>query len=266
MTWPARAGNVLDVVRQRLDGGNDGGAVRIGHTVRRQVRPWTPYVHELLRHLERKGFEGAPRVLGIDDEGREILTYIEGETMGSEVVWPWWTRTDESLVQVAEWTRAYHEAVADFVPSPGARWRMGGRWAPGLIIAHNDASPFNAAWHDGRITGFFDWDFAGPVTPGSDVAWMAHGWVPLHARRTAELEGFTNFEERPRRLRLFLDTYGWTGSTDTVIRELQARMSARAARIRRYGAGGEGLYGRLLRSGVADDLDQAVRELEDFPR
>ncbi|MEV0819700.1 hypothetical protein [Nonomuraea rubra] len=45
-----------------------------------------------------------------------------------------------------------------------------------------------------------------------------------------------------------------------------ARMRARAAQIRRYGADGEGLYGRLLRGGVADDLGEAVRELDGFPR
>ncbi|MFC7106431.1 hypothetical protein ACFQQB_42120 [Nonomuraea rubra] len=45
----------------RLGGGNDAGASRVGGTVRRPVREWTPSVHELLRHLESKGFEGAAR-------------------------------------------------------------------------------------------------------------------------------------------------------------------------------------------------------------
>lgn len=250
----------------RLAGGNDGGAIRVGRTVRRPVRAWTDSVHELLRHLEHKGFGGAPRVLGIDEDGREILTYLEGDTLGDELVWPGWTRTEETLVQVARWLRDYHEAVADFVPSAGALWRTGERWTPGTIIVHNDATAFNAAWHDGRLTGFFDWDFAGPTTVDSDVAWMACSWVPLYARRAVSLEGFTDFDSRPGRLRLFLDTYGWSGSTDALINEIQARTRARADVIRRRGATGEGLYERLLRRGVADDLDQAVRELDDFPR
>ena len=41
--------------------------------------PHTAYVHALLRHFERVGFEGAPRALGFDDRGREVLTYVEGE-------------------------------------------------------------------------------------------------------------------------------------------------------------------------------------------
>ncbi|WP_043618942.1 phosphotransferase [Nonomuraea candida] len=252
--------------KDQLRGGNDAGAVRVDDTVRRPVRAWTASVHELLRHLERKGFQGAPRVLGIDAEGREILTYIEGETMGEAPVWPWWTRTEETLVQVAEWTRAYHEAVADFVPSAAARWRTGGRWAPGMIIAHNDASPFNAAWQAGRLTGFFDWDFAGPVTPESDVAWMAHAWVPLYARHVAALEGLRDFDSRAARLRLFLDVYGYTGDPQAVVREIQARMRVRVAQIRRYGVSGDGLYAKLLRRGVADDVDVAIRELDEFLR
>lgn len=39
------------------------------------------YVQAVLLHLEAVGFEGAPRFLGVDDEGREILTYIEGDVL-----------------------------------------------------------------------------------------------------------------------------------------------------------------------------------------
>ncbi|TXK42465.1 phosphotransferase [Nonomuraea sp. C10] len=248
----------------RLDGGNDGGATRLGATVRRTVRSWTPAVHELLRHLERVGFAGAPRVVGVDSQGREVLTFLEGETLGTRQVWPEWTRTEDALRQVAWWLRDYHKAVAGFVPPPDAAWRGGGRWRPGLIIAHNDASPFNAAWHDGRLTGFFDWDFAGPVSVESDVAWMALSWVPLHSRHVAAAEGFTAFEARPKRLRQFLSAYGWGGDPQVIVNEIQARMTARALAIRRGAAAGDILYTKLLRLGTADDMDRAVRELNDF--
>lgn len=252
------------MVERRLEGGNDAGAIRIGETVRRVVRAWTPSVHALLRHLEDKGFAGAPRVLGIDGQGREVLTFLQGETMGTRQVWPAWTRTEDALLQVARWLRAYHEAVADFVPPPGAVWRCGRHWTPGTIIAHNDASPYNAAWHEGRLTGFFDWDFAGPVTVESDVAWVALSWVPLHSRLVAASEGFTEFEARPRRLRMFLDEYGWRGDLMVIVREIQSRMSARARDIRHGAAAGDALYTKLSRRGYAEDMDRAVRELDDF--
>ena len=55
------------------------GVVRVGETVRRPTGPHSPLVHAMLEHLERVGFAGAPRYLGQDDRGREMLTYIEGD-------------------------------------------------------------------------------------------------------------------------------------------------------------------------------------------
>ena len=57
------------------------GVVRVGSTVRRPMPADPDYVHELLAHLERCGFEGAPRFLGVDSRGREIVSYIEGTTL-----------------------------------------------------------------------------------------------------------------------------------------------------------------------------------------
>jgi hypothetical protein len=114
-------------MEERLDGGKAGGAVRVDDTVRRAAGPWTPAVHALLSHLARTGFPGSPRPLGIDAQGREILSFVPGETVGSALPWPGWAHADDTLVQVARWLHRYHEAVADFAP-PGAIWRMGGQW------------------------------------------------------------------------------------------------------------------------------------------
>ncbi len=73
------------------------GVVRIGDTIRRPVGRWTPAVHALLRHLEDTGFEGVPRVLGIDEAGREVLTYLPSDPTPSwsddwphraHLIWP----------------------------------------------------------------------------------------------------------------------------------------------------------------------------------
>lgn len=65
-----------------LKGGNVNHIVRMANTVRRPLGYWSPNVHELLKHLEQQGYEGAPKFLGIDDSGREILTFIPGEVPG----------------------------------------------------------------------------------------------------------------------------------------------------------------------------------------
>jgi hypothetical protein len=254
------------VVEEQLDGGNIGGAVRVGGTVRRAAGPWTSAVQALLAHLAAKTFTGAPRPLGFDEEGREVLTFLEGETVGSGKPWPAWTRADDTLEQVARWMRSYHQAVADFIPPPDAVWRSGGHWSPGLIIGHNDAAPYNAAWHRGRLAGFFDWDFAGPVTPEWDLAFTAFSWVPLHTRRTAAADGFTDFATRPHRLHRLLDSYGWSASTAEFLEVVQARVKAHADGIRSLAAAGDHVFAHLLQQGVSDDLDQAIAELTKFPR
>lgn len=245
----------------RLAGGFDGGAVRVGDTVRRAPGPWTPAVHALLRHLEAAGFDGAPRVLGFDEQGREILSFLPGTVVGAARPWPVWVHSDDALRQVAGWLRDYHAAVASFAPSAGAVWRGAEPWRPGLIVGHNDAAPYNAAWHGERLAGFFDWDFAAPATVASDLAFTAFGWVPLHARHVVAAEGFTAFAERPRRLRLFLDTYGWPGPTDEFVEFVRDRVTAEADRIAAAAGGADATFARMAEHGTDATLRTAVAEM-----
>ncbi len=62
-----------------LAGGFNGPVSRVGETVRRSAGPWTPTVHSLLSHLRARGFTLAPRPLGYDERGREVLSYLEGQ-------------------------------------------------------------------------------------------------------------------------------------------------------------------------------------------
>ena len=62
-----------------LGGGNVATrVVRVGDTVRKPAGYWTPAVEALLSHLRRGGFTGAPRPLGRDVEGRQVLEYVPG--------------------------------------------------------------------------------------------------------------------------------------------------------------------------------------------
>jgi aminoglycoside phosphotransferase (APT) family kinase protein len=221
-------------------------------------------VHALLARLDSVGFAKAPRPLGLDDQGREVLTFLEGDTVGSSKPWPGWVHAEQTLDQVAQWLRSYHDAVAGFVPPAGAVWRAGDRWSPGLIVGHNDAAPYNAAWHDDTLVGFFDWDFAAPVTAAWDLAFTAFSWVPLHARHVVAAEGFTDFAARPRRLRRFLDVYGWSGNVQGFIDVVRSRALAHVDGIHRLAATGDPLFGQLLRQGAADDLTRAVVELAEL--
>jgi len=61
---------VSEVETPLLGGRKTDGVVRIGDTVRRPVSARSSRVHDLLSYLERENFDGAPRFLGIDEQGR----------------------------------------------------------------------------------------------------------------------------------------------------------------------------------------------------
>src|SRR5581483_9016703 len=100
-------------VESALAGGDvTEGVVRVGDTVRRPVGPHSPLVHALLTHLESAGFAGAPRFLGIDGSGREVLSYIDGEVAGRPR--PPWITDEGRLASVGRLVRAYDDAAASF--------------------------------------------------------------------------------------------------------------------------------------------------------
>src|SRR5690349_11720666 len=106
-----------------------GQVVRVGDTVRRPTGPWSRTVHAFLDHLGRVGFGGAPRVLGIDEQGREILTYLDGDVFhdpnwepGGPNLWPHELRSLDTLAASGALLRELHEASAGFVPDEPV-WR-----------------------------------------------------------------------------------------------------------------------------------------------
>ncbi|MEU4395497.1 phosphotransferase [Kribbella sp. NPDC023855] len=250
---------------ERLEGGFDGGASLVDRVVRRTAGAWTPAVHALLAHLEAAGFAGAPRALGVDADGREMVSFLAGETVGNERPWPVWTHSSSALVDVARWLRSYHAAVADFVPPEGACWREGEVWQPGMIVAHNDAAPYNAVWNDTGLVGFVDWDMAGPVRPELDVAWVAFSWTPLHAAHVVAAEGFTDLGSRLPRLELFLREYGWEGTTDDMLGLIGERLTLQLA-VMTAAAASDPAYQRMLAAGRDQDLRVALSQLDALRR
>ncbi len=251
----------LGDVSEKLDGGFDGGALLIDGTVRRVPGTWTPAVNALLQHLADKGFIGAPRPLGTDAQGRTVVSFLEGATVGNVRPWPRWTHSEEALLDVGDWLRRYHSAVADFVPPAGSMWREGQVWEPGLIIGHNDAAPYNAVWNEDGLVGFVDWDMAGPTTHAGDLAWVAFSWVPLHARQLVLEEGFIAFGERRARLESFLRAYKWDGTASDVLELIRQRVQRQLDIIRSVAADGDATYQRMLAHGVDRNLKAALGDL-----
>ncbi|MDQ3664894.1 MAG: NUDIX domain-containing protein [Actinomycetota bacterium] len=223
----------VDALRERLldgepmAGGNVGGAVRIGSTVRRPTGPWTPAVHALLAHLDAVGLDGVPRVLGVDERGREVLTYLEGRPVEVDDEAP----SDGLLVSAVEWLGRFHAAVATYRPAGVVGWRQVRRaLAPDEVVCHNDPGAYNWVVAEGRFAGLIDWDLAGPGHPVDDLAFLAWTAVPLF--RETPTDGVA------RRLRLVARTYGGVDPRD-LLRASVERMETACERIAAGQAAGD---------------------------
>jgi hypothetical protein len=157
--------------------------VRIGGTVRRPQHDRSAYVHAVLRRLEVQGVRWPPRFLGIDDLGREIVSFIDGENGRSVARW-----ADAQLLALSALVRELHDALSGTDEADG-----------GETVCHHDLSPWNTIVHNGRPIAFIDFDGAEPGLRVDDVGyllWTFVGFGPgVEAAETA------------RRSRLFCDAY-----------------------------------------------------------
>jgi 8-oxo-dGTP diphosphatase len=238
----------------RMPGGNVGGTVRVGRTVRRATGPWSPAVHALLAHLTAAGLAEAPRVLGIDSAGREALTFLPGRVADPDGAGR--PLGEALLAEAMRWLRRYHEVVADFThPGP---WRTGGGAPPGSdgrIVCHHDFAPYNVATSasaDGdRVVGVFDWDMCGPGTPLQDLAFAAWNWVPLWRELPAELAA--------SRLRVLADAYGGAPSAAAILDAVVPRIERSIAVIAAGQAAGDG---GMVNLGVVGEPARTQRALD----
>lgn len=178
------------MAEEALSGGFVSAVVRVGETVRRPAA--AEFVRRVLVFLGERGWDGAPRWLGVDERGRDVLSYLDGDV-------PWRperhgeVRTDGALARVAGLVRELHDLTA------GTELAAGGE-----VVCHNDLSPKNTVYRDdGRgllPVAFLDWDIAAPGRRVHDVAHVCWQYVGLgpdaHPDRAAA------------QVRLVADAYG----------------------------------------------------------
>lgn len=139
------------------------GVVRVGNTVRRPLKPNADFAHALLSHLEAVGFTAAPRFLGIDEQGREMLSFVEGDVPLNLGEW-----TNEQLIAAAKLIRAFHDATLNFASKGDAE-----------VACHGDLSPCNTVFVDGVPAAFIDFDAARPGRRENDLGYAAWLWVDV---------------------------------------------------------------------------------------
>lgn len=170
------------------------GVVRVGDTVRRPAGPWTDSVDAFLAHLHRVGFTGAPRPLGRDAQGRQVLEYVPGE-IGDHTG----TYTPVELGEIGRMLRELHDAAASFAPPPAARWETAIPADGAELVCHNDVAPWNLVRAQ-RGWVLIDWDATAPATRLWDLAYAAQSMAGMSPRRDPV--------ESAARLRALTDGYG----------------------------------------------------------
>jgi hypothetical protein len=214
-------------------------AVRVGDTVRRRCGEWCEPVHAFLRHLREEGFEGAPEVLQNDDQDREVLRWVEGESgldLAGRVRAD--LQTDEMLVSMGEFIRAFHDASATF------RWE-GREWQELLrepngsdeVVCHNDISYSNTIFRGTSPASFIDWEFAAPGSRLWDLAYASWWLVPLHRPECYRTLGWNEMDQ-PKRFRLFCDAYDLGEERSRLLDVIHARQLTNQRQLRTWVASG----------------------------
>jgi aminoglycoside phosphotransferase (APT) family kinase protein len=199
-----------------LDGGNMGSVSRLGDTVVRESGEWTPAVHRLLMHLDSAGVRGVPQPRGFAEDGREVLSFVEGVVPSYPM--PSWVWTEAALDSAAILLRKVHDATEGYdFPGP---WRTSVHH-PAEVICHNDFAPYNLVFDGDEVVGVIDWDFASPGPRLWDLAYLAYRMVPLTTAYWGD--GFGPDARRDRLARL-LDQYGTKAQPRGVIGVLAQRL------------------------------------------
>jgi Ser/Thr protein kinase RdoA (MazF antagonist) len=119
----------------------------------------------LLLHLEKVNFPATPRYLGVDDLGREILSFLPGDVpvdLGHF--------NDEQVSAAAVLLRRFHDATSDFPPV-----QENGE----EVICHNDWGPPNAVFQNGLPTGIIDLDAIAPSIRLWDLGYSTWTWLDI---------------------------------------------------------------------------------------
>lgn len=201
----------------RLTGGRvTTGVIRVGDTVRRPVSGDRTLQRELLEHLHSRGFAASPRFLGIDEQGREILSFLRGEAPSDLGHF-----TDPQITAAAVLLRRFHDATADFpvVQEQGAE-----------VICHNDWGPTNTVFEDDVPSAVIDFDTIAPGPRLWDLGYSAWLWLDVgNPDYTAD--------EQLRRLSTFVDAYDFPAcSRAETIARMIARQTALATQANAGGA------------------------------
>ncbi|MBH0160444.1 phosphotransferase [Fictibacillus sp. 26RED30] len=244
-----------------LTGGNVSNVIRLGNTVRRDLKHNSGKIHKLLKHLENKGYRYAPKFLGIDEKGREILSFIEGEAGNYPLKKYMWS--NEVLKDIANMLRLYHDAVSDF-PLEEGWYPIDHTPQPYEVLCHNDFAIYNIIFDQERPFGIIDFDVAGPGPRLWDIAYTLYTCVPLSRFYLDETGTTVNYnrsqhaEQMKERVQLFFEGYGEEVDPN-YLEMVQLRLKGLCRTIERKASEGDLAFQKMIDEG---HLDHYLEDIE----
>lgn len=248
-----------------LTGGNVSNVYRSGDTVRRELKPDSYKIHKLLKHLEYKGFRYAPKFLGIDEKGREILSFIEGEAGNyplKEYMW-----SDDVLIEIAKMLRLYHDSVQDF--SFEESWEsLDNTPQPFEVMCHNDFAIYNIIFNHERPIGIIDFDVAGPGPRLWDIAYTLYTCVPLsrfYISETGEVISYNSLQHANRiqhRVTLFFESYG-KGAEEDYLEMVLLRLDALCKLMIKKSSEGDIAFQKMIDEGHLEHYQSDIKFIQE---
>jgi len=190
-----------------LSGGSMNQVVKISDNIHKTTKG-NPMVREYLRYLEGKGVAGVPRFLGLDSQGREILTYLPGKTMGPDYhASDPCLHSDQAVCDMARFMRKLHDVSEGFLERALEAGWLNPYFPSGPYetICHGDAAIWNFVFVNDRVSGLFDFDQAYPGTRHWDLAsTIAMSAFPFYYN----YDPATQDDKAKNQIKLFFDAYG----------------------------------------------------------
>ena len=139
------------------------GVVKKGKFVYRPCCCNYKFVHNVLLWLESRDETISPHFKGINNDGREITTFLEGNSPDNLGEF-----SEEQLYEAGKLIKRLHIYLSDF---PGCK--------KGQTVCHLDLSPCNFMFLNKKPYAIFDWDSAKIGDPKDDLAYAIWMWCDI---------------------------------------------------------------------------------------
>ena len=220
-------------------GESNGGVVRIGNTVRRNLTERSDFVHQLMEELTSHHFLLSPKFIGIDEKGREVISYISGIQMNHGEI------TIDIMKQSMSALKKFHDILAESKLSEDQE-----------TVVHTDFAPWNLIVEDENLVGVIDFDGAIPGKRLTDIAYVCWNFLDI-----GEDDGKFTDEEIFLLLPQLIAAYGDI-NTDNLVNELISEQSRILEKRKNRVKEAIGDQEKAERQRICDEIEESIKWVE----